>query len=351
MESAFYVWLNGDLVGYSEDTFTPAEFDLTPYLQPGENKLAVEVYRWCDASWLEDQDFWRLSGIFREVLLISPPPEHIYDFRVRTELDESYADAELEVQVKLLRYAGLGGGELQVDGVLLDACGQPVTGSAFRSSVRVEDGSFATTQLRASVANPHKWSAEHPNLYTLVLSLRGKDGTLLQAVSCKVGFRKFEIQDNVMLLNGKRIVFKGTNRHEFSCETGRALSLEDMVKDVRLMKAYNINAVRTSHYPNHPAWYDLCDEFGLYVIDETNLESHGTWRFYNEEDIVPASKPEWKDNVVDRARSMMERDKNHPSILMWSLGNEASCGENFRHMYRFFKRMILPVSYNTRASS
>lgn len=337
VESAFYVWLNGDLVGYSEDTFSPAEFDLTPYLQSGENKLAVEVYRWCDASWLEDQDFWRLSGIFREVLLISPPPEHIYDFRVRTELDESYVDAELEVQVKLLRYDGFGDDELQVEGVLLDDCGQPVTGSDFRSSVQVAEGSFATTQLLASVANPRKWSAEHPNLYTLVLSLLRQDGTLLQAVSCKVGFRKFELQGNLMLLNGKRIVFKGTNRHEFSCDTGRVLSLEDMVKDVRLMKAYNINAVRTSHYPNHPAFYDLCDEYGLYVIDETNLESHGTWRFYNEEDIVPASKPEWKDNVLDRARSMMERDKNHPSILMWSLGNEASSGENFRHMYRFFK--------------
>ncbi|WP_042203824.1 glycoside hydrolase family 2 TIM barrel-domain containing protein [Paenibacillus camerounensis] len=337
VESAFYVWLNGELVGYSEDSFTPAEFDLTPYLQPGENKLAVEVYRWSDASWLEDQDFWRLSGIFREVLLISPPPEHIYDFRVRTELDAACANAELEVRVKLLRYAGGADGELRVEGVLLDNAGRLVTGTGFCAAACVNGGSFAAVELRTPVAAPRKWSAEHPELYTLVLTLRDKEGGVLQAVSCKVGFRRFEIRDGLMLLNGCRIVFKGTNRHEFSCYTGRAVSLEEMVRDVQLMKAYNINAVRTSHYPNHPAWYELCDEYGLYVIDENNLESHGTWRFYPEEDIVPGSKPEWRENAVDRARSMLERDKNHPCILMWSLGNEASCGENFRHMYRYLK--------------
>ncbi|WP_438447626.1 glycoside hydrolase family 2 TIM barrel-domain containing protein [Gorillibacterium sp. sgz5001074] len=339
VESAFYVWLNGELVGYSEDTFTPAEFDLTPYLQPGTNKLAVEVYRWCDASWLEDQDFWRLSGIFREVLLISPNPVHIYDFRVRTELDADYADAELQVKVKLLRYFGAAEGNLQVSGTLLDAAGQPVETDAFTASAAVLEGGFTDTELRVCVKNPLKWSAEHPNLYTLVLTLKDATGKVLETVSSRVGFRKFEIRDNVMLINGKRIVFKGTNRHEFSCDTGRALKQADMVKDVQLMKAYNINAVRTSHYPNHPAWYDLCDEYGLYVIDETNLETHGSWRYgqTEEEDTVPASKPEWKDNVVDRCRSMMERDKNHPSIIMWSLGNESFGGENFRHMYRFLK--------------
>lgn len=339
VESAFYVWLNGELVGYSEDTFTPAEFDLTPYLQPGTNTLAVEVYRWCDASWLEDQDFWRLSGIFREVLLLSPNPVHIYDFRVRTELDETYTDAELKVRAKLLRYPGSGGGKLQVKGVLLDAAGQSVTGSDFSAAVKADEGDICAAELSVNVANPLKWSAEHPNLYTLVLSLHAEDGTLLETASSRVGFRKFEIRGNVMLINGKRIVFKGTNRHEFSCDTGRALEAEDMIKDVKLMKAYNINAVRTSHYPNHPLWYDLCDEYGLYVIDETNLETHGSWRYgqVEEEDTVPGSKLEWRDNVVDRCRSMMERDKNHPSIVMWSLGNESWGGENFLHMHRFLK--------------
>lgn len=339
VESAFYVWLNGELVGYSEDTFTPAEFDLTPYLKQGANKLAVEVYRWCDASWLEDQDFWRLSGIFREVLLISPNPVHVYDFRVRTELDEAYADAQLQVKAKLLQYNGSGSGRYQLKGVLLDKEGQPVTDAAFTTGLELAPGAFGESELTAAVRNPMKWSAEHPNLYTLVLSLYDEDGTLLETVGCKVGFRKFEIRDGIMVLNGKRIVFKGTNRHEFSCDTGRALSYEDMVTDVKLMKAYNINAVRTSHYPNHPDWYDLCDEYGLYVIDETNLETHGSWHYgqAEEEGTVPASKPEWKDNVVDRCRSMMERDKNHPSILMWSLGNESFGGENFRHMYRFLK--------------
>ncbi|WP_339310975.1 glycoside hydrolase family 2 TIM barrel-domain containing protein [Paenibacillus sp. FSL M7-0896] len=337
VESAFYIWLNGELVGYSEDSFTPAEFDLTSYLQHGENKLAVEVYRWCDASWLEDQDFWRLSGIFREVLLISPPPEHIYDFRVRTELDAEYEDAELEVCVKLLRYTGCADRELQVEGVLLDTSGQQVTVAHFNAATRMDSGSFGTVVLKTPVSCPRKWSAEHPELYTLVLTLSDQEGRVLQAVSCKVGFRRFEIKDKLMLLNGKRIVFKGTNRHEFSCHTGRSVSLDEMIRDVQLMKAYNINAVRTSHYPNHPVWYELCDEYGLYVIDENNLESHGTWRFYPEEDIVPAGKPEWRENVVDRARSMLERDKNHPCILMWSLGNEAACGENFRHMYRYLK--------------
>jgi len=339
VESAFYVWLNGELVGYSEDTFTPAEFDITPYLRPGRNRLAVEVYRWCDGSWLEDQDFWRLSGIFREVLLIAPSPVHLYDVQVRTELDERYEHAELRVRTTMLRYPGAELADVVVAGVLYDAEGRAVTDGEFRAAAALEEGRFADAELRAFVAAPAKWSAERPNLYTLVLSLRSSDGTELEAVRCKVGFRKVEIRDNLILINGRRVVFKGVNRHEFSCDTGRALSFEEMERDVKLMKANNINAVRTSHYPNHPRWYELCDEYGLYVIDETNLETHGTWRYgqTEEEGTVPGSKPEWRDNVVDRCRSMLERDKNHPSIVMWSLGNESFGGENFRAMYRFLK--------------
>jgi beta-galactosidase len=349
VESAFYVWLNGELVGYSEDTFTPAEFDLTPYLTDRQNKLAVEVYRWCDASWLEDQDFWRLSGIFRDVLLISPSPVHIFDFGVRTELDDTYTNAELQVKVKLLRYLGAAGEKYQVHALLLDPEDRKVSDGAMSGMVEPGDGEFSELKLNTSVQKPKLWSAEYPHLYKLVLILKDEAGAVLETTSCHVGFRKIEIRDNLILINGRRIVFKGTNRHEFSCDTGRALSYEDMLKDVVLMKSYNINAVRTSHYPNHPDWYDLCDIYGLYVIDETNLETHGSWRYgqTEEEATVPGSKPEWRENVIDRCRSMLERDKNHPSIVMWSLGNESFGGENFRHMYRFLKQSdpTRPVHY------
>jgi beta-galactosidase len=340
VESAFYVWLNGELVGYSEDTFTPAEFDLTPYLQDGVNKLAVEVYRWCDASWLEDQDFWRLSGIFREVLLISPSPVHVYDFGVRTELEDSFENAELQVKLKVLRYPGAAGSKFQIKAVLLDSEGKQATEEPFSGALELAEGEFGELELSAAIVSPRLWSAEYPHLYKLVISLLDEETHLLETISCHVGFRRIEIRDRLILLNGKRIVFKGTNRHEFSCETGRALSYEEMVKDIVLMKSHNINAVRTSHYPNHPDWYELCDVYGLYVIDETNLETHGSWRYgqVEEEGTVPGSKPEWRDNVLDRCRSMLERDKNHPSIVMWSLGNESFGGENFRHMYRYLKQ-------------
>jgi len=338
VESAFYVWVNGDLVGYSEDTFTPAEFDLTPYLQSGENKLAVEVYRWCDASWLEDQDFWRMSGIFRDVYLYTTPLAHLYDFTVCTELDETYQDAVLRVEAKAISADGGHFGTITVEGQLYDAQQNPVLQVPIQTAAEL-DGAV-TCEVEAAIANPLKWSAEQPNLYTLVLSLKDGSGKLLETVSCKVGFRKFELIDGLMCINGKRIVFKGVNRHEFSCDTGRAVGLEDMITDVKLMKAFNINAVRTSHYPNQPKWYELCDEYGLYVIDETNLETHGSWNAGQPElgdFTVPGSRPEWTANVLDRANSMMQRDKNHPSILIWSLGNEAFGGDNFIQMHDFLR--------------
>lgn len=340
VESAFYVWLNGELVGYSEDTFTPAEFDLTPYLRPGENKLAVEVYRWCDASWLEDQDFWRLSGIFREVYIYTAPEAHIYDFFVRTELDEEYRHAELQLDVKLEDYFKRTSAAVVVTAQLYDGKQNPVWAQPLTQSTHFEGATSQSLSLSAPVLNPLKWSAEQPNLYTLVLSLMSEEGDLLEAVSCRVGFRKFELKNGLMKINGKRIVFKGVNRHEFSCDTGRAVSVDDMVRDIQLMKAHNINAVRTSHYPNQSKWYDLCDEYGLYVIDETNLETHGSWA-YGQQDLgeytVPASKPEWRENVLDRCNSMLQRDKNHPSIVIWSLGNESFGGDNFIAMYDFLK--------------
>jgi len=340
VESAFYVWLNGELVGYSEDTFTPAEFDLTPYVQPGENKLAVEVYRWCDASWLEDQDFWRLSGIFRDVYLYALPDVFVADFFAHAELDDRYEDGRLRVEATVCDYYGAEKGQVTLKAQLYRN-GQPVLPEPLALAGRIgEDGTLALDGA-VPVPKPLKWSAEFPNLYTLVLELKDEAGRPLHRTGCRVGFRRFEIKDGLMRINGERIVFKGVNRHEFSCDTGRALGYEDMVKDIRLMKRFNINAVRTSHYPNHPKWYDLCDEYGLYVIDETNLETHGSWTGGQDENeegrTVPASKPEWTANVLDRANSMLQRDKNHPSVVIWSLGNESWGGDNFIKMHDFLR--------------
>ncbi|SEU20359.1 glycoside hydrolase family 2 TIM barrel-domain containing protein [Paenibacillus sp. NFR01] len=340
VESAFYVWVNGELAGYSEDTFTPAEFDITAYLTEGENTLAVEVYRWCDASWLEDQDFWRLSGIFRDVYLYTAPPVRVTDFFVHTELDNHYEHADLKVEIQLEDYFAARPDGCTLEARLYDASGQPVWDDAVSGRFHFAAGNEQSLTLSGHVKNPQKWSAESPYLYTLTLSLLDGNGLLLEAAGCKVGFRAFELDGGLMKLNGKRIVFKGVNRHEFSCETGRALGREEMLTDILLMKQYNINAVRTSHYPNQPVWYELCDEYGLYVIDETNLETHGSWT-YGQQELgemnVPGSRPEWRENVLDRCNSMFQRDKNHPSILIWSLGNESFGGDNFIAMHDFLK--------------
>nr|WP_240489105.1 glycoside hydrolase family 2 TIM barrel-domain containing protein [Cohnella thermotolerans] len=340
VESAFYVWLNGELIGYSEDTFTPAEFDLTPYLVEGENKLAVEVYRWCDASWLEDQDFWRMSGIFRDVYLYSAPGVRLTDFFAHAEPDDDYRDGRLRVEASVEDYYGQAAGGVTVEAQLyLD--GRPVLDRPLVLGGKPGADGMCQLDGSAHVSRPLLWSAEHPHLYTLVLELKDAEGRSLHFASCRIGFRRFEIKDGLMRINGRRIVFKGVNRHEFSCDTGRALRYEDMVTDIKLMKRHNINAVRTSHYPNHPKWYDLCDEYGLYVIDETNLETHGSWRYGQDPDdeghTVPASKPEWTANVLDRCNSMLQRDKNHPCVVIWSLGNEAWGGDNFLHMHDFLK--------------
>ncbi len=338
VEAAFYVWLNGELVGYSEDTFTPAEFNLTPYLQKGENKLAVEVYRWADASWLEDQDFWRMSGIFRDVYAYALPDLHLYDHRIRTSFDQNYQDASLEVQAHVLNYfqKSLPTSQLEIE--LLSADNKTVSKQTIELDLDQKESSTAT--ITTNIKKPFQWSAENPYLYTVVMTLKGEDGQVFEVFATKVGFRQFEMIDNIMHINGKRIVFKGVNRHEFTADKGRAVTEQDMIEDIVLMKKYNINAVRTSHYPNHPKWYDLCDQYGLYVIDETNLETHGTWEYgqQNLEDSLPGSKPEWTENVLDRCKSMYERDKNHPSIIIWSLGNESFGGDNFVKMHDYFAK-------------
>lgn len=350
VESAFYVWVNGELAGYGEDTFTPSEYDITPYLREGENTLAVEVYRWCDASWLEDQDFWRLSGIFRDVYLYTTPSVHIADFFVRTDLDAQFIHADLNVDITLEDYFGQKPGSLSLQMQLYDHKLNKISSTTVAAPVSFQEGDIQSLKLSAPVEQPKLWSAEKPYLYTLVLTIVDDQGQIEDAVSCKVGFRSFEIKDGLMKINGKRVVFKGTNRHEFSCDTGRALSKEDMVTDILLMKSHNINAVRTSHYPNQSVWYELCDEYGLYVIDETNLETHGSWQ-YGQTELhefnVPASRPEWRANVIDRCNSMMQRDKNHASVVIWSLGNESFGGDNFIAMHDYLREAdpTRPVHY------
>ncbi|MFE7976855.1 glycoside hydrolase family 2 TIM barrel-domain containing protein [Streptomyces shenzhenensis] len=320
VKSAFFVWVNGKRVGYSEDSYTPAEFDVTPYLRPGGNTLAVEVHRWSDGSWLEDQDMIDLSGIFRDVYLYSIPRVHVQDLFVHTALDSAYRDAVLTVDVAVRDRDGDGGvAGHRVSAELFDARGRRVLGLADTAG----DG---TVSLTGGVRAPALWSAERPHLYTLVVTLADARGRAVDVHSTRVGFRQVEYGPGTFTLNGRPLVFRGTNRHESDPERGQAVDERRMVQDIRLMKQHNINAVRTSHYPNHPRWLELCDEYGLYVIDETNLETHGV------RDTVPASLPEWTDACVDRLRSMVERDKNHPSVVVWSLGNEAGHGSTFRTM-------------------
>ncbi|AOM84235.1 glycoside hydrolase family 2 TIM barrel-domain containing protein [Salisediminibacterium beveridgei] len=332
VEAAFYLWINGEFVGYSEDSFTPAEFDVTPFVFPGENTVAVEVYHWCDGSWLEDQDFWRFSGIFRDVWLYRTPKEHLRDFRVRTTFENR--DGILEVSAALRRYGDVEVGTLTIKA---DVFTYPDLKPVAKSEVT---GTKAKQTLTTTIPSVKKWSAEIPNLYVLVLTLEDKNGYPLEYIHQKVGFRVFKLEDGLMTLNGKPLLFRGVNRHEFMPEKGRAgITRSEMEADVRLMKQYNINAVRTSHYPNHPDFYELCDIYGLYVIDEVNMETHGTWH-YGQDGIgetIPGNRPEWTANVLDRSRSLYERDKNHASVIIWSLGNESFGGSNLKAMYDYFK--------------
>lgn len=326
VETAFYVWLNGEFVGYGEDSFTPSEFEVTDFVCEGENKLAVEVYKRSSASWLEDQDFWRFSGIFRDVYLYAVPSVHIRDMFVRGDLKNNYTEGTLEAELQIL-------GELrgEIHAVLRDENHICVTTSVLpvNENVRIvmEPGKVRT------------WSAEEPYLYTLEITIRDIKGKTVEIVCQNVGFRSFEMIDNIMCINGRRIVFHGVNRHEFNAHRGRCITREDMMWDIRFLKENNINAVRTSHYPNQSLWYELCDRYGTYLIDETNLESHGSWQKLSVCEPswnVPGSLPEWKDAVLDRAKSMLERDKNHPSILIWSCGNESYAGEDILAMSRYF---------------
>lgn len=332
VNSFFYVWVNGQRVGMSKDSRTPAEFDITPYVRPGENLLAVENFRWCDGSYLEDQDFWRLSGIFRDVWLWSPPAVHLRDFEVRTELDAVYRDARLIVTGKVQNSARQARSAM-VEATLLDPSGAAVFSTA-TAAREVASGGEAEFRLQQVVSSPRLWSAEQPSLYQLLLTVREPSGGTPEVVPCKVGFRKVEIREGQLLVNGRATLIKGVNRHEFEPDRGQAVGIESMIRDIRVMKQHNINAVRTCHYPNQPEWYDLCDRYGIYLIDEANIESHGMG--YGEKSL--AKNPDWLAAHLDRTQRMVERDKNHPSIIIWSLGNEAGDGLNFEATYRWVKQ-------------
>ena len=323
--SAFYVWINGRYIGYGEDSFTPKEYDVTKYLRQGTNSVSVEVYRWSDGSWLEDQDMIRLSGIFRDVYLFSTPPVHIYDFHYITDFDGSYTNATVTVKADVRYFSQAAPAGYSVEAMLYNSNGGQET-SLLVGPASFSAGNEAQLSQTTAVANPQKWSAEFPNLYTLVIVLKDPIGNIIETESCKLGFRKFELSSGQMKINGKPILFKGVDRHEIDPDKGKTISYDRMVQDITIMKRFNINAVRTSHYPNDPLWYELCDKYGIYIIDETNIESHGV------SNILPASKPEWKENCIDRIKSMVGRDKNHPCVLIWSLGNEAGSGSNFQAM-------------------
>ena len=327
VESGFALWCNGSYVGYSEDTFTPSEFELTSYLKEGENKLAVQVFKWTSGSWCEDQDFFRFSGIFRDVYLYSIPDTHVSDIRIKTILNDTYDRGNLEIVLE-----AIGHGKVEL---ILTRQGE----EAARTEVEIKDGQSTVVEL--TIEQPALWSAEQPNLYDLMIQVTDDQEQLQELIPQRVGFRRFAIEDGIMKLNGKRIVFKGVDRHEFSSRRGRVPNHDELLRDIVTMKRNNINAIRTSHYPNDSALYALCDEYGLYLIDECNMETHGMWDMVGRgvwpiEKALPGDRQEWKDLLLDRVNSMYQRDKNHPSIIIWSCGNESFGGSVIYEMSKLF---------------
>ena len=346
VQSAYYVWLNGQKIGYHEDGFTPGEFDLTSRLRPGTNVLTVEVIDYSDGSYLEDQDYWRLAGIFRDVYLVAQPLVRLRDFSVRTDLDAAYHDAKLELRVSLENRSGIAVAGHEVVASVLAADGTRIFSAKLAPEDAVAEGNEVVLKASGTVRAPRLWTAEMPDLYTLVLEHRDGAGNLQEVIAQKIGFREVEIRAGQLLLNGVAITFKGVNRHEFDPDHGRVVSRERMVQDILLMKQHNFNAVRTSHYPNDPLWLELCDELGLYVIDEANIESHELW----EKGIYIADDPAWTNAFVARGVAMVERDKNHPSIILWSMGNETGLGRSFDAMYAAMKAIdpTRPIHYESR---
>lgn len=337
VESGMALFLNGSFVGYSEDSFTPAEFELTPYLKEGRNKLAVQVFKWTSSSWCEDQDFFRFCGIFRSVYLYTVPAVHAEDLKIEAGLDDTLKKGQLKLTAALflpgLQKKAVKG---RIEAKLL--LNEEEIGSA------KAEGEGAVS-LEIPVEEPRLWSAEEPNLYDLLITVLDENGAPTEYIREKVGFRRFEMIDGLMCLNKRRIVLKGVNRHEFSSKTGRAdLKDEEILQDILTMKRNNINAIRTSHYPNDSRLYRLCDEYGIYMIDENNLESHGSWDpgmhgRLKVEEVVPGDRSEWLEMMLDRVNSVYQRDKNRTSVIIWSCGNESYGGKNIYEMSRKFKSL------------
>ena len=369
VESGFALWLNGSYVGYSEDSFTPSEFDLTPYVKEGENKLAVKVFKWSSSSWCEDQDFYRFSGIFRSVYLYTMPKVHVYDLKVQPVVEESLENAKLVLDMEIcgkVETVEKSADDAKMQNVSAkitltgsrDDSKEGAAGSVSENTIFFETISFqpnntsdtirftdtgaATVHFEQQVSHPALWSAEHPDLYTLTVELFDESGNCVEYISQNIGFRRFEMKDGIMTLNGKRIVFKGVNRHEFSSKTGRAVSKEEVLQDIITMKQNNINAIRTCHYPDASGIYELCDRYGLYMIAENNLESHGSWDAAShglvpKDTIVPGDNMDWEPMMLDRVNSCYQRDKNHPAILIWSVGNESYGGKVIFDMSEKFR--------------
>ncbi len=349
VESGFALWLNGSYVGYSEDTFSPSEFELTPYLTEGVNKLAVRVFKWTSSSWLEDQDFFRFSGIFRDVVLVAAAEVHLEDMKIQTvfdlasRADDPFSQAELVMNLRFGADAELDPEEqgkrhiYGFTGYRLSVGGRMVLSGEFDNEKENE--------IREKVNQPKLWSAEEPNLYDLEIFVHAKNGSVVECTHTKVGFRHFDLENGIMRLNGRRIEFKGVNRHEWSCDQGRAGQTESLIReDLAFMKQNNINAVRTCHYPDDERLYRLCDEYGIYLVAETNMETHGSWQFAemglaDRANIVPGDRKEFLPALIDRVNSNYQRNKNHPSILIWSLGNESHGGSDIYEMYRQFKNL------------
>jgi beta-galactosidase/beta-glucuronidase len=321
VDSAFHLWINGHAVGYSQGSRLPAEFNITPYIQLGQNTIAARVYRWSDGSYLEDQDYWRLSGIYRDITLYAVPEVHIQDYAITTFLDADYRDAVLNVAVQVRNHNTMKVAQVHAQMQLLDAQGNSILQTPAKTVIKIPADAIQTQSLECAVANPLKWSAEQPHLYTLIVILEDPSGNISQVEKCAVGFRKVEIINAQLCLNGMPLVLKGVNRHEHHPDTGHSLSVDSMIEDIALMKQANVNAVRTCHYADDPKWYDLCDRYGIYLIDEANIETHGTiGKLTND--------PAWQHAFMARGTGMVERDKNHPSVIIWSLGNESGYGPN-----------------------
>lgn len=341
VESGFALWLNGHYVGYSEDTFDPSDFELTDYIIEGENKLAVRVWKWTSSSWCEDQDFYRFSGIFRDVFLYAVPCAHVEDLSVVPTLNDTFDEGTLSVSIK-----ADGDG---IASVKLYELGDLSVEKYDRAKLLLEEFDIELRNKEicegsCNVKNPLLWSAEKPNLYEVKIIVKDTHGNETEFISQLAGFRQFEMVDGLMKLNGKRIVFKGVNRHEFSSITGRVPNRDEVIKDIVTMKKNNINAIRTSHYPDDSMLYELCDIYGIYMIAENNLESHGTWEAYNKgyvdlDFVVPKDKPQWREMMLDRANSCYQRDKNHPAILIWSCGNESFGGKTIYEMSQLFRQL------------